>query len=325
MNNSKIKQNQSAIMGLVVGDALGVPVEFTSRQERKQDPVVNMRAYGSHGQPAGTWSDDSSMVVATMEWYNEHGKEADDYKALMDKFCSWSMHGEYTAYGSKFDIGLAVNRALIKYSKGAEPINSGDLSGYSNGNGSLMRILPTSLIHAKELAEEDYKCVKKIYNMSSLTHGHARSKLACLIYSKMVADIMYKKDVEKVSILEHSMASLNEYLINQEIDSDIRNESSFYNRVLDVMYLIHLDESEIKSSGYVVDTLEAAVWCFATTNSYSECVLKAVNLGDDTDTVGAVAGGLAGLYYGIENIPEEWINIIPKKDWIMKLASGMAE
>ena len=86
---------------------------------------------------------------------------------------------------------------------------------------------------------------------------------------------------------------------------------------------MNLEENKIKSSGYVVDTLEAAIWYFLNTDSYKDCVLKAVNLGDDTDTVGAIVGGLAGLYYGIDGIPKEWIDIIPKKDWIMKLAAQL--
>lgn len=112
--NNKIKsyRSQSGIMGLVVGDALGVPVEFTSRAERDADPVVDMRAYGTHSQPAGTWSDDSSMVVATMEWYDEIEEWPEDYKPLMDKFCNWLMHGDYTPYGNNFDNGITVSRAL---------------------------------------------------------------------------------------------------------------------------------------------------------------------------------------------------------------------
>ena len=102
-------------------------------------------------------------------------------------------------------------------------------------------------------------------------------------------------------------------------DEEVAHEKEKYGRLWDVAAFQQLDENEIKSSGYVVDTLEAAIWCFMNTDTYKDCVLKAVNLGEDTDTVAAVAGGLAGLYYGIEAIPQEWMNILPKKEWIDEL------
>ena len=109
----------------------------------------------------------------------------------------------------------------------------------------------------------------------------------------------------------------------EEKDPEISEERETYKRLWNIDSFLEISIDEIKSSGYVVDTLEAALWCFLTTNSYKECVLKAVNLGDDTDTVGAVGGGLAGFYYGLESIPDEWINLIPKKEWILDLASGI--
>ena len=322
-NSIKSYRSQSGIIGLVVGAALGVPVEFTSRTERDKDPVVDMRAYGTHSQPAGTWSDDSSMVIATMEWYDELEEWPEDYKTLMEKFCAWLMHGEYTPYGTNFDNGITVSRALMNYARGMEPVESGERAENSNGNGSLMRILPTALFHTTDLAFEPFHYPEKIYEMSSLTHAHARSKLGCLIYSKIIADIIHKPDEDKIDVVKYSLDVLERYLSSEETDEDIVAERDAYMRLWNVDSFIGIPRNDIKSSGYVVDTLEAAIWCFLTTNSYKECVLKAVNLGDDTDTVGAVAGGLAGLYYGLESIPEEWINIIPKKEWILDLASRM--
>lgn len=312
---------QSGIMGLVVGDALGVPVEFTSRAERDVDPVVDMRAYGTHSQPAGTWSDDSSMVIATLEWYDELKEWPEDYKPLMDKFCGWMMYGEYTPYGTNFDMGITVSRALMNYGRGMDPMECGERSEFSNGNGSLMRIFPTALFYVSDLVFDKIQHPEKIYEMSALTHGHARSKLGCLIYSKMIADIIRQPDEDKKDIVKYSLEILEKYLAESEKDTDIVREHDSYKRLWNIDSFIELPRDEIKSSGYVVDTLEAAIWCFLTTDSYKDCVLKAVNLGEDTDTVGAVAGGLAGVHYGIENIPSEWIEIIPKKDWILDLAS----
>lgn len=322
-NEIKSYRSQSGIMGLVVGDALGVPVEFSSREERDADPVVDMRTYGTHSQPAGTWSDDSSMVIATMEWYDELEEWPEDYKPLMDKFSGWLMYGDYTPYGENFDNGITVSRAIMNYARGTEPVECGEKNEYSNGNGSLMRILPTALYHTTDLAFDKLYYPEKIYEMSSLTHAHARSKLGCLIYSKIIADLLHYPDKEKLEVVRYSLGVMEEYLISSEKDDEIIREKESYHRLWNIDDFIMLSRQDIKSSGYVVDTLEAAIWCFLTTSTYKECVLKAVNLGDDTDTVGAVAGGLAGFYYGIESIPTEWIDLIPKKEWILDLASRM--
>ncbi len=310
--------NISAIMGVVVGDALGVPVEFTSREERKADPVIGMRAYGTHNQPAGTWSDDSSMTIATLEWYKEADDSEPDYSKLMDKFTNWLMYGEYTPYGENFDNGVATARALIRYGKGKEPLLSGGITEWDNGNGSLMRAMPTALYYRDALAGENVSDVQYVYDMSSLTHAHPRSKLACFIYSKLVADIL-ATEASKDEIVKRSLKWSKQYIHFKESDGLIREEMKSYDRIWNYESFKQLPEEVIKSSGYVVDTLEAAIWCFVNTDSYAECVLKAVNLGDDTDTVGAVAGGLAGAFYGMDDITSEWLEAIPKKEWIESL------
>ena len=127
---------------------------------------------------------------------------------------------------------------------------------------------------------------------------------------------------EKFTAVERSLLQCKKYL-EAVAENEINDEMQKYSRLWNLQEFKNLEETEIKSSGYVVDTLEAAIWCFLNTDSYVDCVLRAVNLGDDTDTVGAVAGGLAGLYYGIDDIPKEWIDIIPKKEWIIELAKKM--
>lgn len=322
INEYKRKKGVSAILGLVVGDALGVPVEFVSRAELKENPLSDMVGYGTHSQPKGTWSDDSSMVVATMEWFAEKGEEELDFSELMDKFSQWIMYGEYTPYGEMFDCGISTNRAILNYGRGICPTECGGKSEFDNGNGSLMRILPAAIWYESSLAFKATEQAEQIYNISALTHGHARSKAGCLLYSKLVADIINMPDEDKFAVLERSIGYYREFL-TKEKDAEIVAEAEKYHRLWDVEAFRNLPEESIKSSGYIVDTLEAAIWCFLNTNSYKECVLKAVNLGDDTDTVGAVAGGLAGLYYGSEGIPTEWLECIPKKDWIIELAMGL--
>ncbi len=307
-----------AVLGLVIGDALGVPAEFKSRVELKANPVTDMVGFGTHNQPAGTWSDDSSMAIATMEWLGEMENAVPDYKLLMDKFSNWLMYGDYTPYGHTFDCGISTSRAIMNYGRGMNPLQCGGQSDYDNGNGSLMRILPVALWNSSNLAGEEMEGTDFIFDISAVTHAHARSKIGCLIYSKMIADLLYSHGEDKIDVLKKSLANCKKYLKNIE-DKQTAYELGKYDHLWNLEMFQELNEDDIKSSGYVVDTLEAAVWCFLNTDNFKDCVLKAVNLGEDTDTVGAVAGGLAGLYYGLEEIPEEWINLLPKKEWIIEL------
>lgn len=312
----------AAILGLVVGDALGVPAEFKSRAELKVNPIMDMIGYGTHNQPAGTWSDDSSMVIATMEWLSEMENNEPDYTLLMEKFGNWLLYGDYTPYENTFDCGISTSRAIMNYGRGMEPLQCGGQTDYDNGNGSLMRILPVALWKSAELAGEEVGGANFIFNVSAVTHAHVRSKIGCLIYSKLIADLLYAQNDDKFDAVQKSLLSCKCYLETID-DKQTIYEIGKYARLWNLDTFKNLDEDNIKITGYVVDTLEAAIWCFLNTDSYKDCVLKAVNLGDDTDTVGAVAGGLAGLYYGLEEIPAEWIELLPKKEWIIELAKKM--
>ena len=331
MNN--LEAIKAGIFGGVVGDALGVPVEFTSRSERRADPVVDMREYGTHNQPKGTWSDDSSMMLATQDSiiYNG-GIHLDD---IMERFRKWKIEGEYTPHGRVFDVGITCSRAIASYRPGMDPTKCGGYGERDNGNGSLMRIMPVSLYDA---LEEEYwndtfieEAAENAHNASSLTHGHPRSQIACLMHTSICHELIYRgkepvymalwKGIHGTFDFYERRASLLPWY-SEEFKSEIAKDA--YGRLRDLEAFMNLPDSEIKSSGYVVDTLEAAIWCLLNSDSYAECVLKAVNLGDDTDTVGAVAGGLAGLAYGYENIPEDWRDVIVEKDWIIKLCEDFA-
>lgn len=326
MNNLELDFNKclAGILGFVVGDALGVPAEFKSRNYLKDNPITEMIGYGTHGQPAGTWSDDTSMMLATLEWLSEMTTEDLNYSSLMDKFSRWLMYGEYTPYGEMFDCGISTSRAIMNYEKGISPLLCGGKTDWDNGNGSLMRILPGALWCSKGFAIGEMCDKQFIYELSSLTHAHMRSKIGCIIYSKVIADLFYAKKEDKVAIIERSMNFCRAYLDSAD-EKDVKVEKNRYHRLWEIRAFKELDESYIKSSGYVVDTLEAAVWCFLNTDNYEKCVLKAVNLGEDTDTVAAIAGSIAGLYYGIESIPQKWINLLPKKEWICMLTKRVVE
>ncbi len=328
-----ISVTKAGIFGVVVADALGVPVEFTSRSERKADPVVDMREYGTHSQPKGTWSDDSSMALASLDSIIQSG--GIDYDDMMTRFRNWKINGEYTPHGRVFDIGITCSRAVAQYRPGMVPTECGGRGERDNGNGSLMRIMPVSLYDA---LEEEYwnetfieEAAKNSHAASSLTHGHPRSLIACLMHTSICHELIYRKDESIYMALWKGIHGSFDFYerkalvlpwYNEEFKREIATDA--YGRMRDLEAFMNLPDSEIKSSGYVVHTLEAAVWCLLNSSSYEECVLKAVNLGDDTDTVGAVAGGLAGLAYGYENIPKEWLDVIVKKDWINKLCEDFA-
>lgn len=137
-----MKKVYDGIIGLAIGDAMGVPVEFISRQEIARNPVVTMREYGTHHQPVGTWSDDTSLTLALMDSIVERNKI--DYADIMDRFSNWLMYNDYTATGEVFDVGNSTSRAIMNYGRGMNPLECGGISEYENGNGSRMRILPVA-------------------------------------------------------------------------------------------------------------------------------------------------------------------------------------
>lgn len=303
------------IMGVVVGDALGVPVEFASRCELAWNPVKEMREYGTYNLPAGSWSDDSSMTLATLDSL----KKGYDLKDMMDKFCLWFTAGEYTPFGEVFDVGNTCCRALFRYGVIGDVKTCGECSEYDNGNGSLMRIMPMCLYAYEKQKEDagwnDEVAIEKIHEVSALTHGHLRSKIACGLYYFVVKSILDNSG----SLQERLQIGLDEGFKFYGKDSSNVKELDFYERVRDLEAFAGVPENEIQSSGYVVDTFEAALWCLLQMQSYVNCTLKAVNLGSDTDTVAAIAGGLAGLYYGYEGIPKKWLEVVQKREWIEEM------
>jgi ADP-ribosylglycohydrolase len=271
---------KNAIYGFAIGDALGVPYESMIAPE-----CNDMIGYGTHNQPAGTWSDDTSLILATCESMKRRRKI--DYDDIMNNFVKWYDDGAFTVDGYKFDVGGITSRAIERYKNGSHYSSCGDNRFTANGNGALMRILPLAL-------SPYYKSYKQIETLASLTHAHNLSIKACQIYSYVVS-------------------LLNDGIEIATLDGDNFDEP--YDRL---NKLKEISKDDIKSTPFVVHTLEAALWCVVNTNNYKDCVLTAVNLGGDTDTIAALAGGLAGLIYGYENIPIEWINKLRGKDIIKR-------
>lgn len=310
-----MKKIYNGIIGLAIGDALGVPVEFKSRREIAKNPVTCMREYGIHYQPAGTWSDDTSLTLALMD--SIINKNGINYSDIMDRFSNWLLNNDYTANGEVFDVGNSTSRAIMNYGRGVDPLECGGASEYENGNGSLMRILPLACYLGNQANITMTYQMEMVHNISALTHRHPISLIGCGIYINIAVKLL----LSEASLYECVEQGVNEAF--KYYDDKIYSEVSHYLRLRDLSSFSKLPEIEIRSSGYVVDTLEAAIWCILNTKSYKECVLKAVNLGNDTDTVGAVVGGLAGIYYGYDNIPKEWLGVLSKRQYIEELCEKL--
>ena len=354
MNNSERRINDmvrniwiDGIMGLTIGDALGVPVQFKSRRDikkRAQGPVTGMEEHGTYDMPIGTWSDDTSMALATMGSLIEKGTlDAGD---IMLQFVKWDQDGMYTPFGRAFDQGITCSDSIYNYMQTKDVNTCGRTGEYANGNGALMRILPVCLYYydrQKKVCTSEDEAIYGIHKVSALTHNHLRSMMCCGFYYFMVKSIIdgiaayenskgaedkLQSGGDTPSLRKPAICDLLQCGINRAVEyykSDLRNlnEMKHLGRLFQLSDMSQLKEESIKSSGYVVDSLEAAVWSLVTTNSFSECLLKAVNLGDDTDTVAAIAGGLAGLYYGYEGMPAEWLLVIRRREWIEELCMKM--
>ncbi|RIX60631.1 ADP-ribosylglycohydrolase family protein [Paenibacillus nanensis] len=287
--------------GGIIGDMLGVPVEFKKRGTFRIEGVTG---YGTYNQPPGTWSDDSSLTLCTIESIVEN-ENAD---GLMRKFVKYAEEGYWTPFDRMFDIGIATNQAVSRFRDGLPAEACGGKGEYDNGNGALMRIAPAAflLIHHKNFAEK----AEIIKSYTEITHAHPRSIVGSILYVELLIRLYHN------ATLQESLAAIKS-LFNEhyEYGHSYERELAHYARIFDAGFF-SLPEQEIKSDGYVVHSLEAAIWCAGSSGSFREAVLKAVNLGDDTDTVGFIAGTLSGIMHGMEGIPAEWLSGIVRKDKI---------
>lgn len=301
------------VFGLCVGDALGVPVEFMTRQQLRSNPVVGMREFGTHHQPKGTWSDDSSMTFCLMEAMIQADADHLDVTLLAELFSQWFFEGYWTSAGDAFDIGGTTALSIERYNKknlAAELCGGNEEK--DNGNGSIMRILPLAYwLHDMPVT----KAIEVIHRVSSITHRHPRTYIACSIYVFTAIGLLNGKSPKAAIVWATSIA--NDYYKQKQ---DCKAELQHYKRIME-HELSRLSEYEIWSSGYVVDTLEAALWCLLTTSTYRTCVLKAVNLGEDSDTIAAIVGGLAGIYYPYETIPKIWLAHLKRRNDIENLCN----
>ena len=301
MEKEKIEKIKAVTLGHAVADAIGVPVEFKKRDELGRYPVTDMMGGGTYGMPEGCWSDDTSMALCMLDSLSFGCVDYDD---VMERFVRWMHDGEYTPTGVTFDIGGTCREAISNFLDGKRALDSGLCCVDSNGNGSLMRIYP-AVIYLWLTEQDIISSIEDIYNASRITHAHPRSLVGCGIYTFVLYELLTCGGIESVE--RGLRLAYDFYRENKEI--------GVYKRLFDPDFT-KSPIDEIFSTGYVVDTLLAARWCVLTTKDYKSCVLKAVNLGDDTDTVAAVAGSLAGALYGLSSIPREWRSRLKKREYI---------
>ena len=315
---NKIK---AVVIGHAVGDALGVPVEFMTREELKKNPVTTMIGYGTYPVPKGAWSDDTSMSLCALDALGE-GKI--NFDKVMVNFARWYYQDLFTPTGEMFDVGNTCSIAIERYMR--EQVSwreCGLTDERSNGNGSLMRIHPFALY--TYFLDTNVKTKIEIIELASgLTHAHPRSKMACGIYAFVLWELLddARKFGNKETVRRGLRKARKYYACNPEFKHfsyKLCRPIADCDHIWEVEGFHRATEEDIVSDGYVVNSLEAAIWCLYHTWTYKDCVLKAVNLGDDTDTIAAIAGGLAGAMYGYDAIPEEWRKALLKREYIEDL------
>lgn len=284
---------QGSLLGLALGDAIGATVEFCPRGSFAE--LTTIVGGGAHNLKAGQWTDDTSMAICLAESLIS----CNEFNAYdqMTRYYNWWKSGYNSSTGVCFDIGLTVKNALIKFNNTKNPY-SVNISSHSAGNGSIMRLAPIALYFYPSLEQT----LEFAAASSRTTHAAPEAIESCQLLGYIIHRALNgdsKKDVLDAS-------------------KQIFNESKVVDLALGKYQLKKINE--IKGSGYVINSLEAALWCFYKSTSYREAVLMAANLGDDADTTAAITGQLAGAYYGLDGIPKHWQDILYKGKEIKEIA-----
>lgn len=311
----------SALLGEAVGDALGVPVEFMSRAEVRAvhltemvgaDTPLGFRSRWGDIIPSGAWSDDTSMTLAAMASIAERGGEI-DYDDVMRRFLDWWYRGRYTSLDSPFGLGGTVSDALRRFEMRCPAVKCGGKGVRDNGNGALMRLLPFSLYCAFRGLDFE-RAVPIINDASGITHAHAISRMCCMIFTAFLGEMLRGGTIREA----WDAARARDYACYGP-------EAAEACAALLSDAFPSSDGEQIGESGYVVDTLMAAAHSLLCTSCYEDAVLRAINLGYDTDTSAAVTGALAGAYYGMEGIPERWLAKLRRRELLEETAIRFAD
>lgn len=291
-----IQAYQGALLGLAVGDAIGTTVEFKPRGSF--EPLTDMVGGGPFRLQAGMWTDDTSMALCLATSLLE--KEGFDATDQMERYNRWRLEGYMSSNGRCFDIGNTVSEAISQYLTTGDSF-SGSTSPFSAGNGSLMRLAPIAIYYSSDIE----LLVHFAKQSSRTTHGAKECLDACAYFATLLHSAFNETDKEKV--LSYSVYHAQTKKI----------------KAIQALTYLNKQREQIKGSGYVVDCLEAALWCFAQSDNFADAVLMAANLGDDADTTAAVCGQIAGAFYGVEAIPKQWREKIIEADMILSLAEQL--
>jgi len=304
----KLDRHRGALIGLAVGDALGAAVEF--RSPGTFEPVTGYRSGGPHGLGPGEWTDDTSLALALADSIAEVGWDLDDQAR---RYVAWWRTGKYSVNDTCFDIGITTRTALSRFQKTGEARTSGDPSEEASGNGSIMRLAPVPIHYGHHLGEQPLELAKFAAESSLPTHASPQCVSACRYFAVVLAGLMHGLDRDEVLSPEWVPVS------------QLQEEEPFHFSValLARGSYRHKRPPAIRGSGYVVHSLEAALWAFHESENFEEAVLKAVNLGDDADTTGAVCGQLAGAYWGESGIPAVWRKDLARQDLIEAALQGL--
>jgi ADP-ribosyl-[dinitrogen reductase] hydrolase len=294
-----------ALLGLAVGDALGSAVEFMAPGTFV--PVTDMRGGGPHGLAAGEWTDDTAMALALADSIRTVGWDLNDQAK---RYVRWWRDGLYSVTGECFDIGMTTASALRRFETTGDARQSGEPGEQSAGNGSIMRLAPVAIAAAHRYPDDIAGVVDRCVESSLPTHRAPQAVSACAVFGLILAGLIRGETKERV--LDpgwEAWDSLPE--LHPAVEEVVRGSHQ------------RREPPEIVGSGYVVRSLEAALWAFGRHDSYPAAVLAAVNLGDDADTTGAVCGQLAGAAWGKDGIPDEWLNELAWRNQIEELANEL--
>jgi ADP-ribosyl-[dinitrogen reductase] hydrolase len=304
MNNRR----RGALIGSAVGDALGAAVEFKSPGSFA--PVTCYRNGGPHRLEAGEWTDDTSMALALADSIATAGWNLNDQA---DRYVQWWKTGKYSVNGRCFDIGITTSRALGKYVADKDAFTSGDPSDTASGNGSIMRLAPVPIRYAA-LYPKKVEEISRFAEESSLpTHASEQCVSACRYLATILAALIHGEDRDEVlSPTWKPLQQLNDIKLLHPLIQEIAHGS-----------FRHKQPPAIEGSGWVVKSLEASLWAFHDADTFEEAVLRAVNLGDDADTTGAICGQLAGAYWGESNIPQSLRSGLARMDMLENALEGI--
>lgn len=280
---------RGALIGLAIGDALGAAVEFSSPGSFA--PVTGYRSGGPHRLNPGEWTDDTSMALALSDSIATVGWDLNDQAS---RYVEWWKNGKYSVNGCCFDIGITTRSALSRFLASKNALASGDTSERASGNGSIMRLAPVPIAHA-DLYPDNIEELSRLADESSLTtHASEQCRSACRYLATVLAAFFRGEDRDTVLSPDWKpLRTLNDIKPLHPLIQEVA-EGSFR----------HKQPPAIEGSGWVVKSLEAALWAFHDADSFEDAAFRAVNLGDDADTTGAICGQLAGAYWGESSIPE---------------------